>query len=261
MKKKQKQIALLIFLIVLLLVINYQFLDKALENFLLDSKIGKVERVIDGDTIVINGTSIRLLGINSPERNEIYYSEAKSFLEEILLNKTVRLEYGKDKKDKYGRDLAYVFFEEKNINLELVENGFANFYFPQGKDIYYNDFVKAWEKCIEENENLCESSGNQCAKCIELKKLDYKNQEIIFFSNCEFDCDLNGWEIKDEGRKYFIFDNFVLKSKKEIKIKVGEGENNESILFWQDEDYVWTSTSDTLFLRDENGKLVLWERY
>jgi len=33
------------------------------------------------------------------------------------------------------------------------------------------------------------------------------------------------------------------------------------ILFWKGKDYVWTSTGDTLFLRDDEGKLVLWEMY
>ena len=40
---------------------------------------------------------------NSPERGEPYYAEAKEFLNERILNKTVRLEFGKDKYDRYNR--------------------------------------------------------------------------------------------------------------------------------------------------------------
>ena len=36
-------------------------------------KEAKVKRVIDGDTVVVDGVSVRLLGINTPERGEKLY--------------------------------------------------------------------------------------------------------------------------------------------------------------------------------------------
>jgi micrococcal nuclease len=231
------------------------------KNFLSDSKILKIDRIIDGDTVEVNGTSIRLLGMNTPERGELYYSEAKEFLEKLILNKTVMLESGKEEYDRYNRMLAYIFLNRENINLKLVEEGFANFYFPSGKDIHYNKFIEAWNICIENNKNLCEHSNNVCSKCIELKELYHKNQEISFYNKCDFDCELTNWNIKDEGRKNFIFPEFVLKSKGQIKIIVNEGLDDKYNLFWGNEEYVWTKSGDTLFLRDSAGKLVLWESY
>jgi micrococcal nuclease len=261
-KKKQNQIALLIFLIVLLITINYSYFDEKIEEFLSDYEYATVERVIDGDTFVIeNKTSVRLLGINSPERGELYYNEAREFLEESVLNKTVKLEYGKEKYDQYKRLLAYIYLDSENINLELVREGFANYYFPSGKDIYYNEFEKAWEECINNNINLCEKSENKCAECIELKEFDYKKEVVIFHNKCGFDCELTEWTIKDEGRKNFIFPEFVLKSDKDVSILIGDEENNDNTLYWTGEEYVWTKTGDTLFLRDDKGKLVLWRSY
>jgi len=262
MNKKQKQVYLLIVLIFLLFIINYSFFDRLLINFLDEGEKAFVNRVIDGDTLVIHDNeSVRLLGINSPEKNEKYYQEAKEFLNKKTLNKTITLKFGKDKHDRYGRLLAYVFFDGKNINLELVEEGLANFYFPSGKDQYYNDFKKAWEDCIKEEKNLCESPKDKCSDCIKLREFDYKNQKTIFYNKCDFDCELTNWIIKDEGRKKFIFPNFILKRNKEFIVSVGEKTNTESNLFWSGEDYVWTSSGDTLFLRDREGKLVLWESY
>lgn len=259
MNPKQKDISLLILLVLLLFTINYPFLDSALEKFLLDNKEIIVDRVIDGDTVVVNGSSLRLLGINCPEKGEEYYSEAKDFLTDLTLNKTLYSEgHGNDK---YSRELVYLFDKNKNINLEIVRNGFANFYFPQGKDKYYNDFKNAWKECLAEQKNLCEFSKDSCAKCIELKEFDYENEIITFYNNCNFDCDLTGWKIKDEGRKNFVFPEFVLKKKSILQIKTEEGENNNSFLFWKGEDYVWTKTGDTLFLRNSKNKLVLWESY
>src|SRR3989338_3837886 len=245
----------LISLIVFLIAINYSWLDSLVIDSFSDDEFVKVDRVIDGDTIKSNENSIRLLGINTPEKGEKYYREAKDSLNEKILNKTVRLEYGKDKKDRYNRTLAYIFLDNENINLKQVEQGFASYYFPSGKDVYYNDFKEAWENCIKENKNLCEKSADVCAKCIKLKEFNYDSQEAVFFNQCNFDCNLKDWRIKDEGRKKFIFPNFNLNSKKEVVVKVGEEEDNSEILFWKNEEYVWTKTGDTLFLRDSDGGL------
>lgn len=253
----EKNIRILISLIFILVVINYSFLDSLLVGFFSEGEVVFVEKVIDGDTIVVNRSSVRLLGINSPESKRKYYEEAKEFLEEAVVNKTVVLKFGKDKYDKYDRVLAYVFVGAKNINLELVREGFANFYFPSGKDVYYNEFLEAWEEC---EKNLCEKSEYDC---VVLEKFDYKEEVVIFYNNCSFDLELTGWEIKDEGRKSFVFPSFVLGSGEKIKVIVSKENkiNSESEIYWIRNDYVWTDSGDTLFLRDDAGKLVLWESY
>jgi len=76
---------------------------------------------------------------------------------------------------------------------------------------------------------------------------------------CGFDCELTNWEIKDEGRKKFIFPELILKNLEDIELIVGEG-IKENTLYW-DLDYVWTNSGDTLFLRDEKDKLILWKSY
>ena len=94
-----------------------------------------------------------------------------------------------------------------------------------------------------------------------MKDFDYNREKIVFENVCSFQCDLSGWEIKDEGRKKFIFEDFVLNGKNSVTINVGEGENNLDNLFWDGENYVWTKTGDSLFLRDKEGFLILWETY
>lgn len=263
--KKRNQVFLLVFLIILLIAVNYNFLDSKLSGFLIgnDIEYAKVIRIIDGDTIVVeNGTHIRLLGINTPEKNEFYYQEAKDSLNNLISNKTIKLEYGKDKTDLYGRTLAYIFLDDKNVNLEIVENGLANPYIYD-IDKYTQSIRNAWINCIKENKNLCEKSKDKCADCIELKELDVKSQTLILYNSCNFQCSLKDWTIKDEGRKKFVFPDFTLDNKKEISVIV-ERENRtdtENVLFWKRSDYVWTSGGDTLFLRDKEGRLVLWKGY
>ena len=152
---ERKKIFLFIFLFLILLIVNYNFLDGVVSNLLDEHKSEvHVERIVDGDTIKADNLTIRLLGINTPERGEKYHDEAEKFLADLIDNKTVQLEFGKDKIDKYGRTLAYIFLNEENINQKQIDNGFANYYFPSGKDVHYNDFKNAWLSCINENKNL-----------------------------------------------------------------------------------------------------------
>ena len=91
-----------------------------------------VSYVIDGDTVALsNGERLRYIGINTPEIRhpirglEPYGIEAKKFNEEKVNRRWVRLEFDIEKRDKYGRLLAYVFYDDIFINAELIKSGLA----------------------------------------------------------------------------------------------------------------------------------------
>lgn len=89
----------------------------------------KVARVIDGDTIeMASGERVRLMGIDTPEKRRTGYQEAKDYLIHRLLGKEVKLDRIK-KREKYGRTLAYVYLDGKNINQEMIDKGYAKPYF------------------------------------------------------------------------------------------------------------------------------------
>ncbi len=219
----------------ILFIINYRFLDGAVVRFFEERETGVVERIVDGDTIVIENYSenVRLLGINSPERGEKGFEEAKEFLEGLILEKEVELEI--NGKDKYYRTLAYVHLGNKNVNVELVEKGFANYYFYSDGEKYSEELMDAWEICIRNNKNLCERSLDKCANCISIS-----SNSII--NICDFDCDIGGWQIHSEGRKKFIFSKQVLSSGKRVNFEIDLADSGGS-----------------LFLRDDEGKLVRWQ--
>ncbi|MDP3986611.1 MAG: thermonuclease family protein [Nanoarchaeota archaeon] len=231
--KRRRELRILILFVTLFLVINYPYLDRNLEEFLMGQNTQEVfvDRVIDGDTIVSNGTSIRLLGINSPERGELFYGEAKSYLESLVLNKSVMLEFVGERQDKYFRTLAYVFLEGENVNLRLVEEGFANYYFYSGRDKYADELEEAWVSCLDEGVNLCGSSTDICGGCIVVN-----GNKIV--NRCSFSCNLDDWVIKGEGR-----DKIVLNG------SLGSGGEKMFELDLSD-------SGGSLFLRDGDGGLV-----
>ena len=237
---KTGEVILLLALILLLISINYPFLDEKIENFLTEGRTAQinVERVIDGDTVVSSsGEHVRLLGINTPEKGEFLYEGAKGFLETLVLNKTVILEFTKAKYDKYNRTLAYIFLGGENVNVQLVKNGFANYYFYDGLDKYSIELKDAWQSCINDKINLCEPSTSACASCFSIE-----SSKSYIINNCDFSCDISAWQMKGEGREKFIFSEQTIQPKSISRFALD-----------------LTNTGGTLFLRDEEGKLVAWE--
>jgi micrococcal nuclease len=99
---------------------------------------GHVARVIDGDTIVLEGGArVRLVQIDTPEvgTGECFSRAAGRELRALLpagaavsLVSDPRL----DQVDRYGRLLRYVFRDGRNLNLELVRRGAATVWFYDG---------------------------------------------------------------------------------------------------------------------------------
>ncbi|MBH0228829.1 thermonuclease family protein [Halobacillus yeomjeoni] len=94
-----------------------------------------VTRVVDGDTLKVNMNGkeeeIRLLLIDTPETvhpNEPvqpFGPEASQFVKDTLSGQQVRVQVGKEARDKYGRMLAYVYIGEETIQEKLLRKGLA----------------------------------------------------------------------------------------------------------------------------------------
>ena len=88
---------------------------------------GQITRVIDGDTLLIDQTTIRLSLVNSPERHERGYQEAKDFALTVCPI-GVNAEFVEDRwqpKDKYGRSVGLVYCNDMMLNELLLTNGHA----------------------------------------------------------------------------------------------------------------------------------------
>lgn len=73
---------------------------------------GVVARVTDGDTFELeSGVSVRLMGINAPNRGEKQWEDARQALTALISGKRVYLEYDRYQDDKYGRVLAWVWVD------------------------------------------------------------------------------------------------------------------------------------------------------
>ncbi|WP_404985686.1 thermonuclease family protein [Chryseobacterium sp. M5] len=114
------------------------------------NKSYKVIGVKDGDTveILMNGKPqvVRLSHIDCPEKKQPFGNNAKQFASDLCFGKKVKLSTGW-KKDRNKRLLAEIILSNgKNLNKELVKNGFAWHYKKYSKDNSYDDLEKQARK-------------------------------------------------------------------------------------------------------------------
>jgi micrococcal nuclease len=94
-----------------------------------------VTRVVDGDTIEVrlDGRSedVRLIGVDTPETVkpdtpvQCFGERASHFTKRRLTGRRVRLVFGVERRDVYGRLLAYVYLHGRFFNPILVRRGLA----------------------------------------------------------------------------------------------------------------------------------------
>lgn len=105
-----------------------------------------VERVIDGDTIVLSsGEHVRYALVDSPETTnghaDCFGVEATRFNADRVAGKTVELIYDDKCVDRYGRLLAYVWVDGLHVNAELIRRGYACVrYAAPDHDEHYAEF-------------------------------------------------------------------------------------------------------------------------
>jgi len=116
-----------------------------------------VRWVNDGDTVVLsNGKRVRYIGINAPEidhedqKAQPYGYQARSFNKELVMSKRIRLEYGVERYDRYGRLLAYIFLQDDSfINARLLQAGLAFCLFRKPNVTYDIILLKAQQDAMK----------------------------------------------------------------------------------------------------------------
>ena len=123
----------------------------------------KLSRCVDGDTFRIyiedKEYIVRMLSIDTPEsvkeKEEEYYGKESSeyTCKKLTYAKKIELEYDEksDKVDKYDRLLAWVFIDNKLLQEELVEKGYAKVAY------LYNDYK--YSNILKEKQELASAKS------------------------------------------------------------------------------------------------------
>src|SRR5437773_4262834 len=101
-----------------------------------DSFSARCVGVTDGDTIVVlrdhSSIKVRLEGIDCPERGQDFGQKAKQFTSGLVFGKTVEIRPVGE--DRYGRTVARVVVDGKDVSMELLKAGLAWHFKKYNKD-------------------------------------------------------------------------------------------------------------------------------
>lgn len=128
-------------------------------------------QVLDGDTIIVESLKdsarerVRFLGIDAPESNQQEWGRrATEFVEmRISQGDELFLETINPPRDKYGRLLAYIFYEKNDkrylLNEELLRNGLAEVFILNQWCTYNSRLKTAEARAREEKLSIWSSNG------------------------------------------------------------------------------------------------------
>ncbi len=160
-----------------------------------------VRWVNDGDTIVLtNGKRVRYIGINSPEidhdkqRAQPFGYAAKTFNKQMVLNRKIGLEFDRERHDRYGRLLAYIFLPDGILlNEHMLQKGYAFFLFRKPNLKYNQRLLKAQQEAMKAKKGLWNNWSEQKKRYV-----GNRNSRRFHMENCP-----HARNIKRSNRTYF----------------------------------------------------------
>jgi endonuclease YncB( thermonuclease family) len=231
--------------------------------------------ITDGDTIDVrlaDGTidTVRLIGINTPERGECFADEATAALTSLLAGEIVMTSDVSDR-DQYDRLLRYIWdLDGGFINEQMVEGGFAlaREYPP---DIMHSATLSAAQDLASKAQRglwAPDACGATAEASVEIGHIEYDapgndhdnlNGEWVELSNTgSGSLTMTGWVLKDESasHRYRFPSGFSLAAGASVSVYTGCGTNTATNLYWCNGSAVWNNDGDTAFIVDDAGNIV-----
>ena len=236
-----------------------------------------VTHVTDGDTfdVRIDGRTdtVRIIGVNAPERGECLADDAGRWLRDRIDGETVVLVRVESDRDQFDRLLRYVEVGGVDVGEELVEAGLAVARrFPP--DTARADRLDAAQARAEsagvgmwDDEACGPAAGGSTSLRITAIRFDATgndndnlNDEWVQVSNQgSAAVPMAGWQLKDESasHRYGFPAGFSLDAGAMVTVRTGCGTDTASDLYWCNSgSAVWNNSGDTAFLLDPSGNVV-----
>ena len=228
--------------------------------------------VVDGDTLdvrTVDGAedTIRLLGINAPERDDCLGDRATERLTALTDDAALAVE--SDGRDEFGRLLAYVWADDVLVNLALVAEGFA---VTPAVDEHRLEATLTAAAADARDAGIGlwapDACGPATAATVRIVGLqadapgpdeENPNGEWIDLANVgSAPVDLGGWRLRDEStrHRYEFAPGTLLAPGAVLRVRSGCGEDTADVVYWCDGDPVWNNGGDTALLQDPNGNVV-----
>lgn len=183
---------------------------------------------------------------------------------------TLELDAASDGRGDYGRLLAYIHDDGRNLNFDLIDSGHTRVYDSQFSQ---SDRFYAAESDAQASErglwHCREPSSGSTLSITEIhfnaggNDNDNLNDEYVIFENTGTDTlDLSGWSVSDDAGHTYTFSNDVsLAAGAAVTLHTGSGSDTASDRYWGSSSAIWNNGGDTISVTDDTGTLVASKSY
>jgi micrococcal nuclease len=239
-----------------------------------DATVATVTSITDGDTLDVrlpDGTldSVRLIGVNTPERNECWAAESALALAMLAPEGSqVGLTVDTSERDQFDRLLRYLWVGGLSVNEELIRRGAAiSRRYPPDTSMA-SRFESAQSEAQASRLGLWapDACGPPAEATLTIVDWAYDpagddnqklNEEWVVIRNDGNNLsDMTGWGIKDESasHRYVFPDGFSLAPGESVRVHTGCGDDFGTDLFWCSVgSAIWNNDGDTVFVTDPSG--------
>lgn len=223
--------------------------------------------VLDGDSFVVEGDEVRLLGVNAPERDECFGDEARERLAGLIGGRVVGIAGGE--RDQFGRLLASVTVDGLDVGATMLGDGMA--IAVQSDHERNGEYVDAAADAASRGVGLWSASA--CGPSTEADVAigaiehdppgpdgDVLNDEFVELVNeGDTPVDLTGWTLRDESSSNRLPLAAVLGDR--LVVRTGCGDDDATTIHWCSDLPVWSNGGDTVLLLDPSGNVAAWKTY
>jgi endonuclease YncB( thermonuclease family) len=247
-----------------------------------EAEAGVVESITDGDSLGVSldgrVVEVRLLGINAPEAEACYGSEARAELAALVTGREVVLAPGEEDTDEHGRLLRYMLVDQEGelvlVNAELVAAGSAvalqngheqDQEFKALEDRAYASGKGMWGTFV------CSDAEGEAAPDrpqLRIGELAYDppgedgndlaGEWIEIVNESYTTVNVSGWTVRDESssNRFSIPPGTSLNPGGTLRIITGCGDDTATDLHWCSDLAVWSNGGDTVIIQDQLGNVV-----
>jgi len=275
-----------------------------------DTTEASITAVVDGDTVRVaydNGIedTVRLVGIDTPEVHttndptefegvpdteagrdclRAAGADASNAAKDALLGATVGLAFdpNTDRRDRYGRLLAYIVDDERLFNYQLVAQGHARVY-TESPFSREDEFLAA--------ERVARDSGRGLWRCVDPDSVtpdaaptatpspsglalaeihadaegndneNLNDEYLVLVNRGDAPINMTGWTVTDAADKRYTFGQYTLDPGSRVTLHTGSGTDTETDRYWGAGSAVWNNGGDTVAVRTADGTVVLERSY
>ncbi len=232
----------------------------------------QVVSVYDGDTLTLaTGDKVRLKWVNTPELRpaEAYGTEAREAAAALCMNQEATLSYGQVQRDGYGRLIAGVTCQGKDLTVHLLELGLGHVFIIPPDDRDPAPLLSAQAAARAANRGIWSTDRYQGALHFTSfhanapgDDRENVNGEYLRVANVsEEPVELAGYRLTDLSGRSFTLPSMIVPAGHTVKVHSGHGENQGSPdtqleLYLGSDGPIWNNKRDRATLYDRHGRVV-----